>query len=302
MRGWSRRLRFFAMVAPAVLGFALFNLGPMLEAGWLSLTRYDVVAPPEFVGLANYVYLLARDRAFWPSVQVTLCYAAVSVPAGLLLALGWALVLAPVRRGGAWLRTIFFLPTLLPAAAASAVWVCIFHPSTGLLNRLLAVVGIAGPAWTQSVDWALPALILMGLWTFGGAMLVLLAGLATLPPELHEAAAIDGAGVWGRCWHVTLPHLAPLLFFNAVMATIGALKVFDTAFVFGVAAGHGVGGPARATLFYGLNLYLKAFSYFHFGLASAMAWLLFAALALLTWLGFRLAGRWLPYGGSDDAG
>jgi multiple sugar transport system permease protein len=284
------------MVAPALLGFVALSLGPMLASAWLSLTRYDVVTPAQFIGLDNYLYLMTEDPAFWPSVKVTLVYAAVSVPLGLVLSLSIALLLNRRVRLLGTFRTIYFLPSLLPATASGVVWVYIFHPNQGLLNRLLARAGIQGPAWTQSVDWALPALIIMSLWSFGGAMVIFLAGLQDVPRSLYEAAELDGAGTLQRFRHVTFPVLSPVVFFNLVMGLIGALKAFDSAYVFGMTSSGVPGGPARATLFYVLNLYLKAFNYFHMGLASAMAWLLFTAILLLTWLNFRLAKRWVHVG------
>jgi multiple sugar transport system permease protein len=284
------------MAGPAILGFLLFALGPMLASGYLSLTRYDVISPPEFIGLGNYIYLMTEDPAFWPSVKVTLIYAGVSVPVGLALSLSIALLLNRRVKLLGTFRTVYFLPSLLPATASVIVWVYIFHPSQGLLNRLLAQAGIEGPAWTQSVDWALPALIIMGLWGFGGAMVIFLAGLQDVPRSLYEAAELDGASTFQQFLHVTFPMISPVVFFNLVMGLIGAFKAFDSAYVFGMTAAGGPGGPARATLFYVLNLYLKAFNYFHMGLASAMAWLLFAAIVLLTWLNFRLAKRWVHTG------
>ena len=284
------------MAGPAVLGFFLFSLGPMLASAWLSLTRYDVLSAPEFIGLDNYIYLMTQDPAFWPSVQVTLVYALVSVPLGLVLSLGVALLLNRRVKLLGTFRTIYFLPALLPATASGVVWVYIFHPNQGLLNRLLAKAHVEGPAWTMSVDWALPALIIMGLWGFGGAMVIFLAGLQDVPRSLYEAAELDGAGPLRRFLHVTFPVLSPVVFFNLIMGLIGALKAFDSAYVFGMTSTGVPGGPARATLFYVLNLYLKAFNYFHMGLASAMAWLLFTAIMLLTWLNFRLAKRWVHTG------
>src|SRR4051812_37511904 len=173
-------LWFWLMAGPAILGFALFSLGPMLASAFLSLTRYDVLTPPKFIGFDNYLYLMREDPAFWPSVKVTLIYAAVSVPLSLAISLGVALLLNRRVKLLGTFRTIYFLPSLLPATASGVVWVYIFHPTQGLLNRLLGNAGIAKehlPAWTQSVDWALPALIIMSLWTFGGAMVIFLAGL-----------------------------------------------------------------------------------------------------------------------------
>src|SRR4051794_15406401 len=168
---------FWLLISPALIGFFVFNLGPMLRSLYLSFTKYDVVSPPEFIGFQNYTYLINRDPAFWPSVKVTAIYAAVSVPLGLLSSLLVALLLNRKVIGRGVFRTIYFLPSLLPATASGVVWVYIFHPSFGLLNRMLKIVGIDGPAWTQDVHWALPALIIMGLWSFGQAMVIFLAGL-----------------------------------------------------------------------------------------------------------------------------
>ena len=287
---------FWLFAGPAMTGFVLFSLGPMLYSLWLSFCSYDVVAPPRFIGLTNYVYLIAHDPAFWPSVRVTLVFAVVQVPLTVASALGVALLLnQPVAVRGMW-RAIYFLPSILPQAASVAVFVYIFQADGGMLNQLLALVGIEGPAWTTSPVWALPVLILISLWGFGYPMVIFLGGLQTVPRELYEAAHIDGAGAWARFRHVTLPLISPVIFFNIVMGVIGALKVFDLAYAFGAAQGLVPGGPARATLFYGLNLYQQAFTYFHMGLASAMAWLLFAVIMGLTWFNFRLGRRWVHYG------
>jgi multiple sugar transport system permease protein len=291
--------RFALMAGPALAGFLLFHALPAAEVFWGSLHRIELDAATRWVGLANYGYLLRHDPAFWPSVKVTLLYAACAVPLAMALSMGAALLVWGA--GGRWLRGIYFLPAVLPPVASTAIWVWVLHPQNGLLNRMLALAGIAGPAWTQSVDWALPSVVLVGLWGFGGSMVVLLAGLDQMPRDLHEAAAIDGAGRLARLRHVTLPHLAPFLAFNGVMELIGAVRIFDSAFTFGVASGNGIGGPARATLFYGLNVYLKAFGYFHFGLACALACLLAAASGLATWGAIAAWRRLSRKGGAGDA-
>jgi multiple sugar transport system permease protein len=287
---------FYGFAGLAIVGFLCFALGPMLYSLYLSFTKFSVVQDPQWVGMANYSYLMSNDPAFWASVKVTLIYAVVSIPFSLALALGIALLLnAKVRFIGIY-RTIYYLPSILPAVASTVVWVWIFSPEDGLLNNSLAAIGVDGPAWTSSTSWALPSMILMGLWGFGGAMVTLLAGLQDVPETLHEAAAIDGASRWHRLRHITIPHISPIIFFNLIMGIIGAMKIFDQAFVFGTASGQMPGGPARATLFYVLNLYQKAFNYFHFGLASAMAWLLFGLILVLTAASFWLGKRWVHYG------
>lgn len=281
------------MIAPATLGLLIFTVGPILTSLWLSFTDYDVVSTPHFVGVANYRYLLTADPSFWVSVKVTALYALGSVPLGLFAALAVAMLLnldVPFR--GAF-RTLYYLPSLLPATVSGVLWAWIFQPTDGALNHLLAAAGIHGPAWTQSTSWALPALIIMSVWSYGGAMVIFLAGLQESPKALHEAAALDGASPWTRFRTVTWPAITPVVFFNLTMGLIGAMKAFDQAFAFGQSNGAGVGGPARATLFYVLNLYTKAFEHFHMGLASAMAWILFAFVGALTYLNFVLSKRWV---------
>jgi len=289
-------LWFWLLAGPALAGFAVFNLWPMLDSLWLSFCQYDVVTAPRFIGLRNYVYLLKSDPAFWASVKVTLVFTAVQLPLSLAAALGVALLLNQPMQGRGFWRAVYFLPSILPQAASVAVFVYIFQSDGGLLNRLLALGGVAGPAWVSSPTWALPVVIVISLWGFGYPMVIFLGGLQNVPRELYEAAHIDGADAWARFRHVTLPQISPVIFFNLVMGVIGALKVFDLAYAFGAAQGLTPGGPARATLFYGLNLYQQAFTYFHMGLASAMAWLLFAVILLITWLNFRLGRRWVHYG------
>jgi multiple sugar transport system permease protein len=293
----SRSARTFWLFAgPALAGFVGFSLWPMLYSLWLSFCQDEVISPPRFVGVQNYVYLCTHDPSFWPSVKVTLIFSAVQVPLAVAAALAFALMLnEPVRARGFW-RSVYFLPSILPQAAYAVVFGYIFQGDGGLLNRLLALGGIPGPAWTTSPTLALPVLIAMSLWSFGYPMVVFLGGLQTVPRELFEAAHMDGAGAWARFRHITLPLISPVLFFNLVMGVIAALKVFDLAYAFSVVQGLAPGGPARATLFYGLNLYQQAFGFFHLGLASAMAWLLFAFILLVTALNFRLGRRWVHYG------
>ncbi|MFI5356832.1 MAG: carbohydrate ABC transporter permease [Opitutales bacterium] len=287
---------FWVFAGPALLGFAAFSLGPMVESLWLSFCRDEVISPTRFIGLGNYTYLFFHDPSFWPSVKVTLVFTVVQVPLAVAAALAFALLLnQPVRGRGFW-RSVYFLPSILPQAAFAVIFGYIFQADGGLLNRGLAAAGVHGPAWTTSPTWALPVLIAMSLWGFGYPMVIFLGGLQNVPRELYEAAHIDGAGAWARFRHVTLPLISPVLFFNLVLGVIGALKVFDLAYAFGVAQQQPVpGGPARATLFYGLNLYEQAFGYFHMGLASAMAWLLFAFIGLLTVFNFRFSRRWVHY-------
>jgi multiple sugar transport system permease protein len=281
------------MIAPVILGLTVFTYGPMLVSLLLSFTNDDAVRTPKYVGVANYNYLLTADPSFWISVRVTCVYAVASVSLGLLASLSVALILNQDVPFRGMFRTLYYLPTILPATASGVLWAWIFQPQDGVLNGLLRKIGILHPpAWTDSPQWALPALVIMSIWGYGGAMVVFLAGLQNSPKHLQEAASLDGANSWKRFWTITWPTLTPLVFFNLTMSLIGSLKAFDQAFAFGT-SGPGVGGPARATLFYVLNLYEKAFGHFHMGLAAAMAWILFAAIAFLTGANFLVSKRWV---------
>ncbi len=293
----SQLLWFWLFTGPALLGFICFSLWPMLYSLWLSLCQDDVVTPSRFIGLRNYIYLFFYDPAFWQSVKVTLIFTVVQVPLAVGGALAMALMLNEKVRGLGFWRSVYFLPSILPQAAFAVVFGFIFQADGGLLNELLSLGGIKGLAWTTSPEWALPVLIAMSLWAFGYPMVIFLGGLQSVPRELYEASRMDGAGAWARLRHITLPLISPVIFFNLVMGVIGSLKVFDLAYAFSVAQGPNIqpGGPARSTLFYGLNLYQQAFGYFHMGLASAMAWLLFAFIVLITVFNFRFSRRWVHY-------
>ena len=288
-------LWFYLMAGPAIIGFFAFALMPMLYSLYLSFTQYDVVTSPRLVGFDHYIYLFRDDPSFWSSVKVTLIFALFHVPLALLMSLVVALLLNCRMKFRGLFRTIYYLPSISPSAASVAIFVFIFNPEYGLLNGFLADIGIEGPAWLDDSDWALPSLVLISLWGFGNAMLIFLGGLQGVPGSLYEAASIDGAGIWRRFAHVTFPQISPVFFFNLIMGIIGSLRVFDLAYAFGAAQGKIPGGPAQSTLFYVLNLYQKAFNYFHLGLASAMAWILFLATVGLTWLNFRMSSKWVHH-------
>lgn len=291
-RSYERRW-FWLLASPSLIGFALLTAGPMLVSLYLSFTKYDMVNPSVFIGLRNYSYLLFDEPTFWISLRVTLIYTVMVVPLTLGTAMIVALLLNMKVRGIGVYRTIYFLPSILPATASGIIWVWIFNPRSGLLNGMLAAIGLEGPAWIHSTTWALPSLVIMGAWGFGGAMLIFLAGLQGIPRSLYESAELDGASLPQRFAYITLPSMSPVIFFNLVMGIIGAMKVFDQAFVFGLAGPGTAGGPGRATLFYVLNLYQKAFQYFHMGLASAMAWILFVLILALTILNFVVRRLWV---------
>jgi multiple sugar transport system permease protein len=283
----------YVFLLPWIVGYVAFSGGPILASAFLSLTKYNVLLPPTFIGLKNYVYALTQDDLFIPAILKTFYYAILVVPPAICLSLAIAILLNQKLLGTAFWRTMFFLPTLTPVVAAALLWRWMLNPDVGLVNYLLAMVGIQGPGWLTSVEWSVPSLALIGLWTsVGGAqMIIFLAGLQNLPQELIEAAQIDGAGAWTRFRHVTLPMVSPTIFFNLVLGIIFALRTFDVAFV------ATNGGPARATWFISIHIYQNAFVSFDMGYASALSWMFFLILLAATFLQIRLSGRWVFYAG-----
>jgi len=283
----------YVFLLPWIVGYIAFSGGPILASAYLSLTKYNVLIPPRFIGLQNYVYALTQDDLFIPSIVKTFYFAILVVPPGIVLSLAIAVLLNQKLFWTALWRTMFFLPTLTPVVAAAILWRWMLNPDVGLVNYLLADVGIKGPGWLSSVEWAIPSLALIGLWTsVGGAqMIIFLAGLQNVPQDLVEAAHIDGAGAWTRFVHVTLPLVTPTVFFNLILGIIFSLRTFDIAFV------ATNGGPARATWFISLHIYQNAFVSFDMGYASALSWMFFLLLLVVTFVQFRLSGRWVFYAG-----
>jgi multiple sugar transport system permease protein len=280
-------------ISPWLLGFLLFTAGPMLASLYLSFCKYDLHTL-EWVGTKNYQVLLTRDPLFWKSLTNTAIYVLFSVPLGLTGSLMIALLLNQAVRGIALFRTMFYLPSLVPAVASALVWAWVFHPDAGLLNYGLSLLGVEGPQWLQDPKTALASLIIMSLWGIGGGrMIIFLAGLQGISDELYEAASLDGAKGWSVFRHITLPMLSPTIFFNLVLGIIGSFQVFTTAYVM---TG---GGPNNATLMYVLYLYNNAFRFFKMGKASAMAWILFVILLVFTVIQFRNASRWVYYEGGE---
>lgn len=281
-------LLFYALISPWFIGFVVFLGYPMLRSLYLSFTDYNLLSPPTWVGLRNYERIFA-DADFWQSLRVTFLYAMGSVPGSLIIALALAMVLAQKLRGVNIWRTIFFLPSVLSSIAVALLWLYVFRPEGGLLNIVLGWFGIQGPGWITSEVWALPALIIMSWWSIGGQIVIYLAGLKGIPESLYEVAEIDGANSWVKFRFVTLPMLSPTIFFNVVLGIIGALQVFDVGWVMTR------GGPNNATLFYMLNLYRRAFQFVQMGYASALAWILFIIIMVITLLVIRSSSAWVYY-------
>src|SRR5579863_678744 len=218
----------YLYLLPWLVGYVAFSGGPIVASAYLSLTKYNVLLPPRFVGFQNYLYALTKDDLFLPAILKTFYYAILVVPPAIVLSLAIALLLNQKLAGTAFWRTMFLLPTLTPVVAAALLWRWMLNPDVGLVNFILAGVGIKGPGWLTSIEWAIPSLALIGLWTSvgGSQMIIFLAGLQNVPQDLTEAAQIDGAGAWTRFWHVTLPMVTPTLFFNLILGIIFALRTF----------------------------------------------------------------------------
>ncbi|MEZ0326666.1 MAG: carbohydrate ABC transporter permease [Fimbriimonas sp.] len=282
----------YAFLSPWLVGMLAFTLWPFLRSIYLSFTRYNIVSPPKWVGLANYNMLLTQDELFWKSALVTIKYACISVPLGIVVGVSLAMLLNANVRGMTLFRTIFYLPSIVPTVATSVLFIWILNPNIGLLNKMLARFGITGPAWLNTSPWAFYSLVLMALWGVGGSMVIYLAGLKDVPTQLYEAATLDGASGFRKMRHVTLPLMTPVIFFNLVMGIIGAFQTFTQAFVI-----TPNGGPEDSTYFYSLYLYNRAWKYLDMGYASAMAWILFLMIVVLTALVFRTQKRWVHYSG-----
>ncbi len=280
----------YLFAAPLLVGLVFFSVIPMIASLVISFCRYDIFTPPKFIGAANYTDLF-HDPLFWQSLKVTAIYSVVGVPLGLTLGLAVAILMNQKLRGIAVFRTIYYLPAVVSGVAVSLLWVWIFDPSYGLGNVVLRGLGLPPSQWLSAPSTSLLSLIIMSLWGVGGGMVIYLAGLQSVPQHLHEAASLDGANVWQRFRHVTLPMLSPVIFYNLIMGIIGSFQVFTQAFVMTN------GGPVNSTLFYVLYLFRQAFNYYRMGYASAMAWVLFAIILLLTLLVFRSSAMWVYYEG-----
>ncbi|MFH1084342.1 MAG: sugar ABC transporter permease [Chloroflexota bacterium] len=284
-----RNLTGYAFVGPWALGFLVFTLLPFIASIWLSLTEWDLVNPPVFVGFLQFRKMFVADKLFRITLFNTFYYSTFSVPGIQILGLALAVILNQQLHGMALYRTLFYLPAITPGIASAFLWMQLFNPRIGMINNLLSRVGIDGPNWLNSMTWSMPALIVMSLWGCGGAMVIYLAGLQGVPTHLYEAAEVDGASAWRRFWSVTLPLITPTAFFNLVMGIIGSFQVFTSAFIM---TG---GGPAYRTLFYTLYLFQEAFYNFRMGYASALAWFLFLVVMLLTMVQLYLSKHWVYY-------
>jgi multiple sugar transport system permease protein len=295
-RAMRRNLEGWAFASPWIVGFVLFTVGPMIASAVMAFMKWDLLTSPSFVGLANFDQALFRDPLVWQALKVTTSYAVISVPLNIVLGLGLALMLNSGIRGLRFYRTAYFLPSVLSGVAVALLWRWVFENQFGLANTMLAFFGLRGPNWLGDGSWALPSLIVMNLWALGAGMVIYLAGLQGIPTELYEAAEVDGANWWRRLFSITLPLVTPALFFQLVIGVIQALQVFTQPFVM---TG---GGPYHSTLFFVLYLYQNAFQFFQMGYASALAWILFFYILVLTVIIFRSGDFWVHYEGQTRKG
>lgn len=287
----SDRRAVLAFLAPWTVGLILLTLGPLAFSLYLSFTHYNLFSAPRWAGLSNYGSMF-RDPSFFASARVTATYVGISVPCVLGGALAVALLLNGKLRGLAFYRTLFYIPTLLGSTVAIAfVWTEVFS-SSGVVNRVLSLVGITGPAWLGDPSTALYTLITLNVWTFGTVMVIFLAGLRQIPRPLYEAAQVDGAGRLSVFRNITFPMLSPVVFFNGILTAITAFQSFTPAYIIS----SGTGGPVQSTLLYSLYLYQQGFVQYNMGYAAALAWFMLAVIAGLTAVAFATARFWVHYG------
>ncbi|MEV0582079.1 sugar ABC transporter permease [Nonomuraea sp. NPDC050310] len=282
-------------ISPWIAGFLIFTCWPVLYSGYLSLTDYDVINDPNFVGLDNYRQLF-EDPKIGLAFRNTLIFAALSVPAQLLVSVALALLLNSAVRASGLFRTVFFLPKMTPPVAVGILLLMLFNGQNGLINSFLGVFGIQGPAWTTDPAWIKPGLVLMSLWTVGASVIILFAALRAVPQELYDSALVDGAGWWRRTTRITLPMISPTLFFLVVVDSINALQSFTEAYT----AFFGSGNTTYsndAALFYVIYLFQQAFEFLHMGYASAMAWVLFVVIMAITAVQVLVSRRVVHYEG-----
>jgi multiple sugar transport system permease protein len=299
---WYRTLRgrealtFYLFITPWIVGFLLFTIGPIIASFVLSFTDYDIMLAPSMIGFENYSEI-STDPLFYTGLYNTIYIVVFSVPLGMMAAFGLAMLLNQKIGMMPAYRTAYFIPSIVPAVASAALWLYLLQPQWGLVNGFLESVGIPGPGWLSSEVWAKPAIILILVWGTGGTMIIYLAGLQDIPVSLYEAAEIDGANDWAKFWHVTLPLMTPVIFFTLILGIIGTFQIFSQIFVLT----DGMGGPQNSTLVYVMYLYRNAFNFFRMGYASALAWILFILILILTWVQFKWASRWVYYE-SESAG
>jgi multiple sugar transport system permease protein len=283
-----RTITGYLFISPFILGVLVWVVFPAGMAAWLAFNKWDLITPAQFVGLKNFQTMF-DDKLFWQSLKVTFTYTFVSVPLSLLISFSLALLINTKVRGLAVFRTIYYLPTIVPAVAAAVLWAFIFNTDFGLLNSVLHYFGFAKIPWLQIPEWALTAYIMMSLWVVGQAMIIFLAGLQGIDDVYYEAAKIDGAGRWAQLMNITVPMMSSVIFFNLILGVINSFQVFTAGYLITN------GGPQNSTLFYVLYLYRVGFQQLKMGYAAALSWVLFFIILILTLIIFKTVGRRVYY-------
>ncbi len=278
-------------VSPWIIGFLLFTVYPMFASFYYSLTRYDVLRPPKFIGLANYQEMFFTDRLFGTALYNTLWFVVVGMPVTFVIAFLLAVLLNQNLRGRSFFRTIFFIPSITPAVASAMVWLWIYNTQYGLINGLLIALGVKVVPWLSSPSLAKPSLLIIQCWSTGTAIVIFLAALQDVPRALYEAARVDGANALQRFWHVTIPICTPAMLYVLLTGLINTFQAFVWPWLLTR------GGPNNATLLYSVHLYRSVFEHFKMGYASAQGWLLFLIIVVFTIIIFRTSARWVYYGG-----
>jgi len=281
---------FYLCVSPWIIGFIVFTAGPLIASILISFTRWDFLSPSVFIGLKNYQDTL-NDELFFKSFQVTTVYTLLSVPLGLIGGLAVAWLMNQKLRGIAIFRTFLYLPSVIAGVAVALLWQWIFNPNYGLINAMLALIGIHGPNWIYAEDWVIPSYVIMSLWNVGAPMIIYLAALQSVPTEIYEASAIDGANALRKFWSITLPLISPVILLNLIIGIINSFQIFTSVYIMTQ------GGPNNGSLFFVLYIYRHAFQYFNIGYASALAWILFIVIMIFTLIIFRTSRSWVYYEG-----
>ncbi|KAB8185772.1 ABC transporter permease subunit [Nonomuraea phyllanthi] len=294
---WRDTRAALLFISPWIIGFLIFTAWPVINSAYLSLTDYDVINDPSFVGFDNYVQLF-QDPKVGLALRNTFLFTVMSVPTQLVVSLALALLLNSATKATGFFRTAFFLPKMTPPVAIGILLLMLFNGQNGLINAFLGVFGIDGPAWTTDPAWVKPGLVLMSLWTVGSSIVIILAALRGVPQELYDSALVDGAGWWRRTFRITVPLISPTLFFLFIVDSINALQSFTEAYT----AFFGSGNTTYsndAALFYAIYLFQQAFEFLHMGYASALAWLLFIVIMAITGVQMLVTRRFVHYEGGQ---
>ncbi|KMY48794.1 carbohydrate ABC transporter permease [Peribacillus loiseleuriae] len=279
----------YLFILPWIIGFLVFTLGPLVSSLIMSLFDWPITGEAKFIGLNNFTKMFTADPQFYDSLVITFKFAAIFVPLNLISALVLALLITQPVKGVKIFRTLFYLPAVVSGVAVSIIWGWIFNSEFGVLNYLLSLIGIEGPNWLIDPKWAIVTIVIASAWGVGTMMLIFYTDIKGIPPELYEAASIDGAGPLRQFFSITIPTITPTILFNVITSVIAALQQLTLVLLL---TG---GGPLKSTYFYGLFVYNNAFKHHHLGYASANAWFMFIIILILTMIIFRSSSTWVFY-------